>query len=447
MPSPDNRANSVDAFDTDERHVSFRAVFEWTMRGIALVTLAFAIWLAFHALRRTRDERAEGAGIREALASWSTREAPEAAHVVFDSVPTPDLRDWIAALSLAKTKTSWEGTTLRPSGLSVEPVADPTGPSRIWVAAPPKSTVVLRDSAGIIDSVVVQNGGAVMVVPRVIGTVQATVNGTTASTVRRDSLSVKSVLMIGVAGWEAKFITMSLEEYGWKVDGMYGLVPKGSVTLGPASPQIDTAHYSLVIAVDTAAGKYAGAIEKFVRSGGGFIAVGEGAATSAFSSFLPGSVGASTQPSSFSVDTVHQRNALAMTPILQLRPDAVPVEYRGKDVAVAARRDGLGRVVQVGYIDTWRWRLGGMNDAVTDFRRWWSAMASSVAYASRREQVVSASVEPTPMASLVSILGPPVVKKAALSPLDDPRLLPVLFGILMGSFLLEWSSRRLRGRP
>ena len=52
------------------------------------------------------------------------------------------------------------------------------------------------------------------------------------------------------------------------------------------------------------------------------------------------------------------------------------------------------------------------------------------------------------MASLVSILGPAtVVKKAALSPLDDPRLLPALFGILMGAFLLEWASRRLRGRP
>src|SRR6185312_10232784 len=102
------------------------------------------------------------------------------------------------------------------------------------------------------------------------GTVKATVNGTTASAIRRDSLSVKPVLVIGVAGWKAKFITNSLEEYGWKVDGRYELFPKGPVILGPASPQIDTAHYSLVVAADTAAGKYAGAIENFVRSGGGF---------------------------------------------------------------------------------------------------------------------------------------------------------------------------------
>jgi hypothetical protein len=30
--------------------------------------------------------------------------------------------------------------------------------------------------------------------------------------------------------------------------------------------------------------------------------------------------------------------------------------------------------------------------------------------------------------------------------LDEPRLVPPVFGIMLAAFLLEWISRRLRGR-
>jgi len=436
-------------FDSEEiQRSSVRSTVENVLRVVAVAALVLMIWIAFHALHRDVDARAEGAKIRQTLADWSTRETPKTGHVVFDSLPTPDLRDWLAALPFAGTKTSWEGATLKPSGLSVEPVADPTHPARIWVAAPAKSTVIIRDSAGLIDSVVARNGGAVVVTPHVNGAVQATVNGTTATAVMHDSLNVKPVLVLGIASWEAKFITTSLEEYGWKVDGQYGLSPRGGVVLGPPAPQIDTAHYSAVVAVDTSAIKHAGAIANFVKQGGGFIAVSDAASLPAFASLLPGTVGTTSRPTNFAVDTTHQRVALALSPLSQLKPDAVPVERRGDKVAVAARRVGMGRVLQVGYSDTWRWRMGGLNDAAVDFRGWWSAMVASVAYAPRSVLANTASVEPTPMASLVSILGPAEPKKASRgNPLDDPRFLPVLFAIMMTSFFLEWASRRLRGQP
>jgi hypothetical protein len=259
--------------------------------------------------------------------------------------------------------------------------------------------------------------------------------------------------MLGIASWEGKFIMASLEEHGWKADAHFNVSPLkyGIVTQGPPAPQIDTAHYSVVIALDTSAAKYAGAIESFVRQGGGFIATGGAAGLPAFASILPGTLGAPIpigDQQSFDLDSLTPKNALALAPIRQLKPNAVPVETRGKDVAAAAWRVRDGRVLQVGYMDTWRWRMGGIVDPVGQYRHWWSMMTSSVAYAPRYAKTVAGSVEPTPMASLVKILGSPKPQKVEKASLwDDPRLLPALFTLLMVTFLLEWASRRLRGRP
>jgi hypothetical protein len=53
---------------------------------------------------------------------------------------------------------------------------------------------------------------------------------------------------------------------------------------------------------------------------------------------------------------------LALAPITSLRSDAVPVEKRAGVVAVTARRTSAGRALQLGYEDTWRWRMGGGAD-------------------------------------------------------------------------------------
>src|SRR5215218_4457841 len=124
MPSPDNLAQFAGA-DRDEawRRFSFRTIFEWLLRGIGLAVLAFLIWQAFAVLHIKPVGWVKGGNVRSALASWSTRETPTEAHVVFDSVPTPDLRDWVAALAGTGTKTSWDGSALKPSAVVVEPVA------------------------------------------------------------------------------------------------------------------------------------------------------------------------------------------------------------------------------------------------------------------------------------------------------------------------------------
>jgi hypothetical protein len=451
MPSPDNLAQFAglddDAF---ESRFSSRTIVEWFLRVLGLAALLLALWLAIRVQHVQPTAWARGGKVRNALALWSTREAPHHAHAVFDSIPSPDLRDWVAALPAAGTQTSWEGTTLKPSAVVVEPVADPKPTARIWLAAPNGSSVVVRDTLTEIDSLRMRSGGAVVTAPHVEGVVRAIVGGTAATSILRDSLTIKPILLLGIASWEGKFILASLEEHGWDVDAQFGLSPKtaGTVIQGDPTLTIDTAHYGAVIVLDTSTTKYASQITDFVHKGGGFIAAGDAAALPAFASLMPGVVSGKLLSSAFGTDTAHPRRAFELLPITQLKPGAVAVEHRDDHIAVAARRIETGRVLQVGYIDTWRWRMGGTEtDPLHDYTSWWSSMVSSIVYAPHATLPTSASIEPTPMASLVSTLGPSETEQAPQSnPLDDTRLLPILCGIMLGAFLLEWASRRLRGR-
>jgi hypothetical protein len=163
---------------------------------------------------------------------------------------------------------------------------------------------------------------------------------------------------------------------------------------------------------------------------------------------MPGATAAAIESGSFDVYSADPRRALALMPIERLKPGALAIEKRDARTAVAARRMGKGRVVQVGYIDTWRWRMGGPDDPVAAYRGWWSSMVSSVAYAPRTQLAATSTVEPTPVATLVETLGPPTsIRDEGGTLLNDPRLLPVLFALLVAALFMEWTSRRLRGRP
>lgn len=443
-------------FETEEeRSFPIRSTFEWVLRGISLLTLIFLIWQAFHLLSERSSARAEGETVRETLVRWSTQETPQDVHVVLDSVPSPDLRDWLASFPATGTDMSWEGASLKPSAVAIEPIADPKGAARIWVAAPAGGTVIVSDSLGIIDSVQVEEGGAVINAHNVDGTIQASLDGTVATTTLRDSLKVKPVLILGIASWEGKFIMASLEEHGWKVDGRFQITPRGNgiVTQGPAEPRIDTANYAAVVVLDSSTTKYASALSNFVRNqGGGLIVTGYASPLAAFSALVPANA---SLPSILSDDIIEMdsgvpRSALKFAKLTQVKQNAIAIESNKDDeVMVAGWVLGNGRVLQVGYLDTWQWRLGGEeDDPVAPYRLWWSRMISSIAYAPRYDVPVEHEIEPTPMASLVSILGSPESKaELKASIMDDPRLLPFLFGLLMTCLFLEWASRRLRGRP
>ena len=438
MPSPPDRRRLV------------RILLERTARLTALGLIALLIGHSLYALGARASLRAEGPEVGDALARWSTSTTPRRIHVSLDSLPTPHQRDWLAAFPGADTEASWNGDTPAPSAVSVEPVADPQHPSKVWVGASPGARVELRDDLGPVDSVTVEGSGAVFVLPRLEGRVAATFDShVLATTDLRDSISIRSGLVVGMAGWEAKFVVAALEERGWEMDARLAVAPSGDVEQGAARIRLDTARYSFVVAIDSVIKRYADQLPGYVRrQGGGLIVVGHASAVPELEPLLPARWGIPTRPVDFRPETADDpRRSFAMGDLYNLKRGAAVLESRDEDAAVAAWRAGEGRVIQIGYLDTWRWRMAGLgSDAVEGHRLWWAALASGVAYAPRSDRAIPEPVEPTPLASLIDGIGAPEPAAIELaSILDDPRLLPLLFGALVGLLFLEWASRRLRG--
>lgn len=422
-----------------------RRGIEWALRIALLVALLLAIEEALTTMSQRPSLRGGGgeASIRSALRDWSTVAVPEKVRLNFDSTPSAVVRDWTAALPGAGSAISWE-SSLDEIGISVEPVADPKGTSRIWIAAPQGSRVALADPLGAMDSAVVRKIGSSAGPFNIHGNVHATVRGTTAISSLGDSLLIRPVLILGRAGWEGKFLAAALEEYGWKVDARLFVSPGNQVVLGSAAT-IDTSRYAAVVVLDSSASRYFAAIEQYVRRGGGLIAVGEGASLRALGSLLPGETGNELPAEMFT--PTKPRTALALRPLVNLKSDAIPLEKRGNRIAIAARHIGKGRVIQVGYVDAWRWRMEGRGDAVEDYRNWWSSVVSSAAYAPRIARDSVRSADAAPVATLVGALGWPSARETRVGAGDGSQWMMFLFIVALMALVLETASRRIDGKP
>lgn len=423
-----------------------RRGIEWALRAVLIAALLVSIREALTTMRKLPSLGARGGegALRSALRDWSTVSSRRGAHLQFDSTPSAATRDWAAALPGASTPLTWR-STLAPVGLSVEPIADPKGASRIWIAAPSKSRLALADSLGVMDSVSVGSVGAVVGPVYARGHVRAMLDGSLAVAARSDSLIVRPVLVLGRAGWEPKFIAAALEEYGWKVDARLAVSPGNDVVQGSPSIAIDTSRYSAVVVTDTSASRYGAAIERYVRNGGGLIVAGEGASAPTLQRLLPAFPGDALPASEFTV--AHPRNALSLRPLTRLRPGAVALEMRSARVAIAAQRVTNGRVIEIGYVDTWRWRMGGPGDPVEDHRAWWSTMVSSAAYAPRIPLPDRDATNPAPVAAIYSALGAPSKVEADIGATGSEALMLDLFIVAIAALILETASRRMDGKP
>jgi hypothetical protein len=138
---------------------------------------------------------------------------------------------------------------------------------------------------------------------------------------------------------------------------------------------------------------------------------------------------------------------LALSPITLLRSDAFPLEKRAGIVAIATRRSGAGRVLQIGYEDTWKWRMRGNADAVRDHRLWWTGLVGSVAFAPSIQRAGDATwMDEAPTAALVGAIGTstPTAALPILSG-NSGDWIVWLFLLLILSLVAEIGSRRLRG--
>jgi len=422
-----------------------RAGIETALRALSIAILALMLWLSLDRGRAERLVSARSSNLATALKDWSSSGlAADRASLDLDKTPVPAHRDWLRALSHSGTEVSWRGQ-LPSAAIAIQPIASPRGGLNVVTGAPSANRVTIEDDLGLIEGATAANGGATFVVPIATGSVIARAGGTTAHARTPDSVRLGRVLVIGSANWETKFVTAALEEDGWKVDADIHVAPGVDVTQGLPST-IDTARYSAVVALDASGASRAQEIARYVSTGGGLILAGTTGSLEAFASIRAGGTGGIQSPSATEAEPGSVTSAsLSVLPVASLRPDAVTLATENGLVVSAARRHGAGRVIQNGYIDTWRWRMSGGDNAPADHREWWTRAVSRVAYApsiSRSPVVADAA----PIAALVAALGPPSPESSAtLASTAGSISLWLLFAILSLSLLGEWASRRLRG--
>ena len=401
-----------------------------------------------------------------ALARWSGPESPNRVHVHVNGDVSPVARDWLAALAATGTGITWEQGSAIPVAAVADAAVDPAGGTAVHVASERGTQLVLMDAFGTLDSVRAGLGGARLIARSAPTAVGVRAGALTARSVVRDTLGLGRLLLLGRAGWEAKFVAAALEERGWKVDARLALSPRGDVVTptdrlrAPDQPQpvadslrlapratrmlVDTTRYAAVIALDSSAFSGAERIVRYVRSGGGLIVAASVAAAPAFKALGVGSAGpASEVVEPFDTSASEPRRDLALIPI-SLGADVVPLEQRDSLVAVAARRVDAGRVAVIGYMDTWRWRMGGGDNAAERHRDWWADLVGSVAYARRSTRPELARIDEAPFAHLYETLGSPSLR---FPPARGGGRVPdvVLFVTFAVALIAEWTSRRFRG--
>lgn len=411
--------------------------------GCRIGAFALVGWLLGGSLIPSTGRRVEQASSPEIgarLDAWTRTAGNVAIHATLPSTPEGWVVDWLSALAHSGRVVTWSGSPPAVA-MSVEPIADPNGGARVDVAAPDGGVVSLRDDASPIDSVRIASLGGTIVTPIAVGTVRGQLGAQRMSAPADDSARTRAVMVVGAAGWEGKYIVSALEECGWPVIARFTVAPNVDVTQG-AIQSLDTSRVSAVIAIDSTVQSLGPALERYVRSGGGLVLAGPSARANVVASLAPGSLGARTRPNVKPADTV-RLGSTGFYPVSRMTSDGIALERRAEGVAVAARRVDAGRVIQVGYDDSWRWRMAGANGSEAAHREWWSRVVAAVAYVPGGPPPASRAEETAPVAYLVDRLGPAraAPPSAPAAPVDR-RIIITLIMILL---LVEWASRRLRG--
>jgi hypothetical protein len=220
------------------------------------------------------------------------------------------------------------------------------------------------------------------------------------------------------------------------------IAPAALVRQGPPAA-VDTATISVLVVLDSTSSLDAGAVARFATDGGGVVAAGAGVRHPALRALLPRSSGTTDGAVGALLGTSPRDGLNARTFVVS--SGAVAIEQRGESPVIAGRRVGSGRVLVVGYDDTWRLRMTPPDEgAPAAHRDWWSSLVGSAAHARLVPRTV-VSVDEAPLAATIDALGEPLPTEQL--PANDRRWpWDVLLAIVAGFGLLgEWVSRRLRG--
>jgi hypothetical protein len=405
--------------------------------------LAIALWRALH-------ERAQGAEHRSATAATLPRTLREATAspaigsiaLTFDSLPSSVQRAWLSALRHAGVAVHWRGE-LPALGLAAERVREPVSRTRVLLVADAGAPLALTDSAGALDTLRLRAGGASLEAADVVGEVRARRGAFVASAALPPAQPRREVLVLGRAGWESKFVLAALSEAGWRVRARLPTAP-GVAVSDPALLPIDSARYDAVVALDSSAIDLAPAIARFVASGGGLVVAGSATMLDAFRPLVPARAG-DRRPGRILLDADSVTRAdLPLRPLAALRADAVPLERQSAGLAAAVRRAGNGRVLSLGYDESWRWRMLGGASGPALHRAWWSRTVGLVA-PEHGDAASAARADAAPTAALVDALGPASAGARSATESASDALPLALLALIAAALLAETASRRLRG--
>lgn len=406
----------------------------------ALIVLAVRLWVGTDG--SIAVERVATPSLDSALVRWSAV-SPSRIAVHASQLPDVRQRDWLVALRRAGAEVEWTTSDSSGGAVVVErgPLAD--SPSRITVVADSGRDVFLSDDLGPIDSTRAAAGGIVTWRASPIGNARVRLYGGSATAEARDSLVTRPALIVGLAGWESRFVVSALEEAGWTIAARLTVAP-GAVVRQGLSSRIDTASLSAVVVLDSVSALDASEIARFVRNGGGVVASGAGARHPALRTLLP-STRAAGSPAEIAALLGPTPRAGLFTRTFTARAGAVALEQRAGMPVVLARRVGSGRVIATGYDDTWRLRMIPANESAPEAHRlWWSSLVSAVAHSRPMPRDIG-YVDEAPFAATVAALGEPD-PVSQIPPRDSTWPWDAILASLAGAAMLaEWLSRRLRG--
>jgi hypothetical protein len=208
---------------------------------------------------------------------------------------------------------------------------------------------------------------------------------------------------------------------------------------------IDTARYDAVVALDSTADDLAPAIARFVGQGGGLVVAGAATELAPLQRLAPARAGVRQPGRILLASDTLTRADLPVRPLGALRDDALRLEREASGVTVAVRRAGLGRVLAVGYDESWRWRMLGGANGLAEHRAWWSRAVGLVAPERASASEPQISSDAAPVAALIDALGAPTAAPPARTSRAREPLPLVLFALLAAALLAETASRRFRG--
>ncbi len=426
------------------------------LHGVAFTCMALLLWRLLAPVSPTGvASTVTRAGTLDAGLASLLRTPTDTLDVSLSGVPSSHARAALRALK-------GSGHTVRLSTASPLPalavVAEnewrALGGTRILVAGTDSLAASVSDGAGALDSLTLATGGSRSQSGPVQGLlrVDAPTVRASATSLAAGSPDAARVLVLGDATWESRFLVSTLEEAGWPVDMAVTLSPRVTISQGATRTPARSRH-AIVLLLPGAPASAIAALPQFVRDGGGLVIVGEAARLAGLASLRAGAPGATIVGELGAEASVEPRHGLDLVPVASLAAGSIALESRDGRVAVAARRVGAGRVLQVGYDNSWLWRMAGNDDAPAAHRRWWTALLSSIVPLTmpltHTTPAEHDTVDAAPVAALARDLGLPSVRAASLAPVQeswraslDPRW---LLALALLSLVASWTLRRWRG--